>query len=119
MSPKSIKRLSDGQLQIVWDDGHDSRFPLGQLRDQCPCAGCQGETVLLHTYVPPPVDRATPGRYELKDLSLVGSYAMQCSWGDGHATGIYTWERLRASCPCGACATLFGGMNSTIEREKV
>lgn len=113
MQPKSIKKIGLSELQVVWNDGHGSTFTLVQLRDQCPCAGCQGETVLLHTYVPPPVDTRTPGRYELKDLSLVGSYAMQCAWGDGHGSGIYTWERLRASCPCGACASIVGGLHST------
>lgn len=103
MHPTSIKRTDGTKLHVVWDDRHESRIPLEQLRDDCPCAGCQGETILLREYVPPPADKTTPGRYELRNLSLVGSYAMQCEWGDGHSAGIYTWERLRASCPCGDC----------------
>lgn len=111
MRPLSIKR--DGEdLLVVWDDRHESRIPLRQLRDECPCAGCAGETVLLREYVPPPPDKSTPGRYELRNVVLVGSYAMQCEWADGHATGIYTWERLRASCPCGAC-----GAPSTLDHS--
>jgi DUF971 family protein len=103
MRPTSISRTAGAGLLIVWDDKHESRFTLRQLRDECPCAGCQGETVLLRSYVPPPADTSVPGRYELHNLTLVGSYAMQCEWGDGHSTGIYTWERLRATCPCGSC----------------
>jgi DUF971 family protein len=25
-------------------------------------------------------------------------------WNDSHSTGIYSWETLRASCPCPVCA---------------
>ena len=27
-------------------------------------------------------------------IELVGSYAMQIVWNDGHDTGIYTWDYL-------------------------
>jgi DUF971 family protein len=30
---------------------------------------------------------------------MVGNYALQPSWDDGHSTGIYTWEYLRYLCP--------------------
>jgi DUF971 family protein len=36
-------------------------------------------------------------------LALVGAYGLQVQWSDGHATGIYTFERLLSSCPCEAC----------------
>jgi DUF971 family protein len=26
---------------------------------------------------------------------MVGSYAVQIRWSDGHDTGIYTWQNLR------------------------
>ena len=95
--------LADAQTMLIrWDDGHESRIPLRTLRAACPCAGCQGETVLLRTYEP--VDHPTrPGAYELKGAQPVGSYALQLTWGDSHATGLYTWDTLRALCPCPAC----------------
>lgn len=37
-----------------------------------------------------------PGMYELKNLQAVGNYAVQAEWGDGHNTGIYSWDILRA-----------------------
>ncbi len=95
MRPTSIKRISPNELKITWDDGIEIVYPIDQLRDNCPCAGCSGETVLLHEYRPPEPNRKTPGRYELKTIQPVGSYALQLSWGDGHSTGIYTFERLR------------------------
>lgn len=95
MKPTSIKKATGNELKIVWDDGIETRYTLEQLRENCPCAGCSGEKVLLHEYIPPEPDRRTPGRYELKNIQPVGSYALQLTWGDGHNTGIYTYELLR------------------------
>ena len=42
----------------------------------------------------------TPARsYVVENVSLVGNYAIQFFWDDGHHTGIYTWEYLRQLCP--------------------
>ncbi len=35
---------------------------------------------------------------------LVGRYALQIFWSDGHSTGIYSFHYLRELCPCGECA---------------
>lgn len=42
----------------------------------------------------------TPKRsYALSNLSVVGNYALQPTWDDGHDTGIYTFEYLYRLCP--------------------
>lgn len=52
----------------------------------------------------PRVVRDTPRtNLNLDHLEAVGAYALQFFWSDGHATGIYTWEMLRAACPCPIC----------------
>lgn len=94
--PVSIKRSGEDGLAIVWDDAQNSFHSLRDLRDNCPCAGCRGETVLLRTYSPPPQDLKIPGRYNLVGIHEVGSYAVQLVWADGHATGIYSWQFLIA-----------------------
>ena len=94
MKPTSIKKINKDELRIVWEDKHETTLTLQQLRDACPCAGCSGETLLLHEYKPPEPDRLSPGRYELKSIQPVGSYAVQFTWGDGHNTGIYTFDYL-------------------------
>ncbi len=38
---------------------------------------------------------------ELVSMEMVGNYAVQLVWKDGHSHGIYTWELLRQMCPCG------------------
>jgi DUF971 family protein len=94
MIPTQIKLSSPDELSIKWGDGHASIISLHSLRDNCPCAGCQGETVLLKMYKPEPQQHLL-GRYTLTGIQQVGHYAIQISWGDGHTTGIYTWEILR------------------------
>ncbi|MBM4161613.1 MAG: DUF971 domain-containing protein [Ignavibacteria bacterium] len=107
MVPTQIKLVSDEnskieQLSLSWDDGHRGVISLRTLRDNCPCASCQGETVLLRTYAPVPQPEL-PGKYKLTGAEPVGSYALGLSWADGHRTGIYTWESLRSLCECEAC----------------
>jgi DUF971 family protein len=105
LKPVKITKSSPKELLVVWEDGHESLYPLELLRDRCPCASCSGETVLLQRYVPPPPDKNAPGRYSLRGAVPVGSYALQLTWGDGHDAGIYSWERLWAECPCGRHAS--------------
>lgn len=73
------------------------------LRDNCPCAGCKGESVLFAHYTPPEPDTSAPGRYILDAAETVGSYAIQFRWGDGHNQGLYTWDYLRSLCECEDC----------------
>ncbi len=42
----------------------------------------------------------TPARsYEVEHVEIVGNYALQLFWDDGHHAGIYTWEYLYRLCP--------------------
>ncbi len=102
MIASKIELSSPQELSILWDDGHATVISLHALRDKCPCAGCQGETVLLKTYKPEPQPQL-PGRYDLIGIKQVGHYAIQISWGDKHETGIYTWDYLRSLCECAEC----------------
>ena len=107
MTPTQIKLASAETLSILWDDGHQSVISLKTLRDNCPCASCQGETVLLKSFLPV-IQPEQPGKYKLVGAEPVGSYAISMSWGDGHRTGIYTYERLRSLCECPECLSKKG-----------
>lgn len=95
----SIHRLpEDRQLELTWTDGHRARFDFDWLRGWCPCAGCQGhETVRVH-FRPP------PGPVTPVEIQPVGNYAVSFVWSDGHTTGIYRFDFLRAICPCEECS---------------
>ena len=95
MIPKTIKLTDKAFLQILWEDETESMIGLKYLRDECPCATCKGETVLLRTYRPPVKKMITPEMFLIKNIETVGEYAIQITWKDGHNTGIYTYEYLQ------------------------
>jgi len=95
MKPLQIKVLDKAFLLIKWDEQSESKIGLKYLRDECPCANCKGETILLKTYRPPKPTMLNPKMYRIQNIQLVGSYAIQVSWQDGHNTGIYSWEYLK------------------------
>jgi len=91
-------------LRIRWVDGVEQVFPIVLLRKNCPCATCRTEREneakqrpanLSLTILPKGIERAT----EVKDASLVGKYAINIVWGDGHSTGIYDFRYLRSLSP--------------------
>jgi DUF971 family protein len=94
MSPKQIIVKNKSKLYIKWDDGTESEIGLKYLRNECPCAMCKGETVLLRTYRPARKEISSE-MYKLTDIKTVGGYAIQITWKDGHNTGIYTWDNLK------------------------
>jgi len=95
MIPVQIKIVDKEKLFIKWDDDSESGISLKYLRDECPCAGCKGETILLKTFRPPSPPIVLPGMYEIKNIETVGEYAIQITWKDGHNTGIYSWDYLK------------------------
>ncbi|MBA4312814.1 MAG: hypothetical protein C0417_09310 [Chlorobiaceae bacterium] len=110
MQPRSIRKISPLEIEIEWNDAHRSRFTLKQLRHICPCAGCQGEDILLH-HVPPAQKTNSPEQYNLNEINQVGSYAVQITWGDGHNAGIYTWNYLSDNCSCEVCSSKRSELN--------
>ena len=86
------------ELQIEWADGHRSVYPFDALRWLCPCAFCRGEAGQPGWLDSNPT--LSDDQTTLSDIALVGHYAIQPVWADGHSTGFYTFERLRAQCPC-------------------
>ena len=89
---------SAGTLEIDWADGHRTTYDFVTLRWLCPCAYCRGEAGMPGWLDSKPT--LTPAQTQLTDLQLVGQYAVAPTWADGHHTGFYTFERLRAECPC-------------------
>ena len=94
MKPLSIKQTDKDTITFTWDDGLVSPLAIQQLRDECPCAGCKGETILMHQILPV-IQPKLPGHYAIQSITPVGNYAIQISWGDGHGTGLYSWDYLR------------------------
>jgi DUF971 family protein len=90
------ERISAKGEHIIfeWTGGAAWTIPLKYLRDECPCAGCKGETILLHTYRPDNPAPVPPEGYAIQAIIPVGAYAIQIHWKDRHDAGIYSWEYL-------------------------
>ncbi len=95
-SPARVAIFPNGELAVVWSDGHESYYPGRLLRLGCHCAKCvdemTGRKLLREERVPSDV-RPT-------GCQEVGRYGLGVRFSDGHDTGIYTYERLRSLCPC-------------------
>src|SRR5580704_8492898 len=94
MKPVDIQQIG-AELAIKWDDGRESFIPLEKLRRTCPCAGCQGETDILGNIYKNPDKALTAPAFTLKRIGTVGGYALQPVWGDGHNSGLYSFDYLR------------------------
>lgn len=100
--PKDITlNKPDNLLIILWDDDTECRYSLAHLREACPCVECRGGHQFMGSaYDPDNLLELKPKRdYHIAQIALVGNYALQPEWDDGHHTGIYTWDYLRHLCP--------------------
>ena len=91
--PQNIQQIGD-QLAIAWSDGTESFLGLESLRRACPCAACGGEPDVMGNIDRPDVDY-TPRSFELRAYQMIGGYALQPTWADGHGTGLYTFSFLQ------------------------
>ena len=94
-APQSLRALKDvGMLEIAWSDGAVYRLPFKLVRSECPCAQCiheiTGERILKPEWIPDDIHPT--------ELGYSGNYALRVVWSDGHASGIFTWERLYGIC---------------------
>ena len=98
-TPQRIDVDPDGPIRVTWRDGHVSEYTAKELRAACPCASCvdewTGEVRVQAEQIPDDIVARTANR--------VGNYAVSFVWSDGHSTGIYAFDRLRALCRCSAC----------------
>lgn len=101
----TVQRQS-AEVIVRWNDGHASTYSYSLLRYGCPCAECRGghdkmgSKPPLEVFYMPPEDSPST---RVQTIEAVGAYGITVRWEDGHAFGIYTWDYLRALCPCDEC----------------
>jgi prepilin-type processing-associated H-X9-DG protein len=113
--PTSVKiHVSNGAgVDITWADGHASHYDFPYLRDECPCATCNEKRDQESNREAPPAFTASSvlpmfkPKAKAQAATSVGNYAIQITFSDGHATGIYSYDHLRTICPCEECAKTF------------
>ncbi len=94
IEPREIKQEDDFTVRITWADDRECRYQAATLRRHCPCAQCVNEWTGERVLKP----EAVAEELEIRDLSLVGRYAINFRWSDGHETGIYSFRYLRELC---------------------
>ena len=82
------------ELALAFADGLEIYLPLPMLRRACPCAVCQGEPDAMGRVIRPKVEYG-PRAFDLVKFDLVGGYAIQPFWADGHSSGIYSFAYLQ------------------------
>lgn len=98
--PQTDMRLLDVQqigveLAVKWDDGTETFVALEKMRRACPCAGCMGERDIMGQLHKGPDKPLSPRSFQLARIELVGGYAVQPIWADGHSSGIFSFDYLR------------------------
>ena len=106
-------------VDIAWADGHSSHYDFIYLREHCPCANCKDErsrrgdsepaaSAANHASVLP-MFKPKP---KARRAEVIGRYAIQLEFTDGHSAGIFSYDYLRMICPCEVCAREFRTMAS-------
>jgi DUF971 family protein len=91
IEPVEIQQEGDAAMRITWADGRVSRFTAPAMRRSCPCAQCVNEWTGERTLRPELIS----DELIIRDFSLVGRYALNFKWSDGHDSGIYSFRYLR------------------------
>ena len=91
LEPVQIIEENDSEVSIKWSDDAETRFDAAGLRRACPCAGCvnewTGEKMLNDANVPDDIS--------FRHISIVGRYALNFHFSDGHDSGIFSFAFLR------------------------
>ena len=93
--------IKQSEVRIVWADGYRSVYSLDYLRQICPCAVCnqqRNNQDPLRLLTPDQVVEKGELQAE-RPVEMVGNYALQFFWADGHNTGIYAFDFLRRKSP--------------------
>lgn len=93
MKPLDLQQIGP-ELAIKWDDGRETFIPIEKLRRACPCAGCTGERDVMGNLHKGPEIPLNAQSFQLKRIVPVGGYAIQPVWGDGHSSGLFSFEYL-------------------------
>ncbi len=90
-APTDIKlKRSEAILEVCWSPEGVRLYRIHAIRCACGCAGCVDEMTGAKILDP----AAVPEDIGISQMKLIGHYAVQFTFTDGHDTGIYSWDRL-------------------------
>ena len=92
IEPIQIIEESDSELTVKWSDDSEMRFNAVNLRRSCPCATCVNEWTGQKQFN----DDSISEELTFTHISIVGRYALNFHFSDGHNTGIFSFKYLRS-----------------------
>jgi DUF971 family protein len=93
-APVDIQLIGE-EVAIRWDDGLETFFPFERLRAASPSASNQGERDIFGNQYGGGGPRKFPG-VTVVGWDRVGNYAIRFDFSDGHNSGLYSYDYLRA-----------------------
>lgn len=90
IEPAQIIEQSDSEISILWSDDAETHYTAAGLRRVCPCAGCVNEWTGEKMLDPATVSDSLV----FEHISIVGRYALNFHFSDGHDTGIFSFAYL-------------------------
>ena len=82
------------EIAIAWEGGGESFISMEKLRAASPSAENVGEQDLLGNTYGGTAQKQFPG-VTVKGWRMVGGYAVQFDFSDGHSTGIFPFDLLK------------------------
>jgi len=96
-TPKHLDLKKDRGLTVIWNDEHESFYSIAYLRRMSPSADqrmLREEMAKNPLAVLPSSAVGSDEPLTATDIKMVGNYAVQITFSDGHDTGIFSWEYL-------------------------
>ena len=91
IEPTHIIEENDREISVKWSDDSASEYNAAQLRKACPCAGCVNEWTGEKTLY----EDSVAADLSFSHITVVGRYALNFHFSDGHDTGIFSFAYLR------------------------
>lgn len=96
------RRIGDEALEITWEEGLVQRISSEVLRKNCPSAISRAQRgddshekpLTAKSSLLKIIEHTRAEELRLDKIWGVGNYALGMQWGDGHNTGIYTYDLL-------------------------
>ena len=101
IAPTSLDLNRTTGLRILWSDGRESFYPVGHLRRWSPSAEAREtrDQLKANPLAVLPSGSTSTGDLTAETIEMVGNYAVRITFSDGHRTGLYSWDWLRAIDP--------------------
>ena len=94
ITPENIQAIGD-EIALKWSDGSEDFLTMERLRAQSPSAENIGEKDLTGQVHGGTDQSSFPG-VRVTGWQPVGGYAIQFEFSDGHRTGLYSYDYLKA-----------------------